>query len=106
MSREILLVELQVKSGPNTPPPLPSPISVWRFKIKVNIGPQFVCKDDNFQENGGKQWRARAVMILSFPLFRSWQEFCDDRSHDHNRPVLIVVFCRVGLLVSIVDIVS
>ena len=57
-------------------------------------------------ENGGKPLWARAVMILSFPLFRSWREFCDDRYQDHNRPVLIVVFCRVDLLVSIVDIVS
>ena len=74
--------------------------------INTKYIPQFVSKDDNFRENGGKQWRARAVMILSFPLFCSWRKFCDDRSHDHNRPVLIVVFCRVGLLVSIVDIVS
>ena len=70
--------------------------------INTKYIPQFVCKDDNFRENGGKQWRARAVRILSFPLFRYWREFCDDRSrsHDHNRPELIVVFCRVGLLVS------
>ena len=74
--------------------------------IKTKYIPQFVCKDDNFRENGGKQWRACAVMKLSFPLFHSWREFCDDRSHDHNWPVLIVVFCSVGLLVSIVDIVS
>ena len=75
-------------------------------RINTKYIPQFVCKDDNFRENGGKQWRARTVMILSFLLFRSWREFCDNRSHDHNRPVLIVVFFRVSLLVSIVDIVS
>ena len=55
--------------------------------INTKYIPQFISKDDNFWKNCGKQRRARAVMTLSFLLFRSWREFCDDRPHDHNRPV-------------------
>ena len=56
--------------------------------INTKYIPQFISKDDNFPPKWQQTMASTdAVMTLSFPLFHSWREFCDDCPHDHNRLV-------------------
>ena len=56
-----------------------------------------------YDHEGCPMVSARAVVALSFPLFRSWREFCDDRLPENFRKLVATILPPFSEVVILAD---